>query len=168
MTDPEAVSVETIAREAWSHTETNGASLSVDADARIVADPDRLTRLFENLMRNSVEHGSTGSRAEPDDAIGHGTAANDEGDDVASLTITVGIADETSTGVTIYLADDGVGIPDAEQDWVLDSGYTTDEDGTGLGLAIVEGIADAHDWDVSVTDSETGGARFEISGISKQ
>ena len=168
VTDPEAVSVETIAREAWSHTETNGASLSVDADARIVADPDRLTRLFENLMRNSVEHGSTGSRAEPDDAIDHGTAANDEGDDVASLTITVGIADETSTGVTIYLADDGVGIPDAEQDWVLDSGYTTDEDGTGLGLAIVEGIADAHDWDVSVTDSETGGARFEISGISKQ
>ena len=168
VTDPEAVSVEAIARDAWRHTETNGAMLSVDGDVRIVADPDRLTRLFENLMRNSVEHGSTGSRAEPDDAIDHGTATNGEGDDMASLTVTVGIADETSTGVTIYVADDGVGIPDAERDHVLDSGYTTDENGTGLGLAIVEGIADAHDWDVSVTDSETGGARFEIGGISKQ
>ena len=152
VTDPEPVSVDAIAREAWSHTETDGATLSVDADTQVVADPDRLTRLFENLIRNSVDHG---------------TESNGEGD-AASLEITVGVTDETSTGATVYVADDGVGIPDAEQGQVLEDGYTTDDDGTGLGLAIVEQIADAHDWEVLVTDSETGGARVEISGISKQ
>jgi len=152
VTDPEPVSVDTIAREAWSHTETNGAMLSVEADAQIVADPDRLTRLFENLMRNSVDHG---------------TDSNGEGD-AEPLEITVGLTDETSTGATVYVADNGIGIPDAEQGRVLEDGYTTDDDGTGLGLAIVEQIADAHDWAVMVTDSETGGARVEITGISKE
>ncbi|WP_162551650.1 ATP-binding protein [Halohasta litchfieldiae] len=51
---------------------------------------------------------------------------------------------------------------------MLEDGYTTDADGTGLGLAIVEQIADAHGWTVSVTDSHTGGARFEIGNISKE
>jgi PAS domain S-box-containing protein len=149
VTEPESVSVETVAREAWGHTETNGASLSVDGDTQIIADPDRLTRLFENLFRNSIDHGT-------------------ENTDSGSLGITVGIADETSTTATIYVADDGLGIPDDEQNRVLEDGYTTDDDGTGLGLAIVEQIVDAHDWTVSVTDSHTGGARFEIGNISKE
>jgi len=94
VTEPEAVSVDTIAREAWDHTEANGASLSVDGDTKIVADPDRLTRLFENLFRNSVEHGT-----------------ETKGDDSTpeSLAITVGTADETSTKSTLYVADDGLG-----------------------------------------------------------
>jgi len=109
--------------------------------------------LFENLFRNSVEHGT-----------------ETKGDDSTpeSLAITVGTADETSTKSTLYVADDGVGIPDDKQDRVLEDGYTTDADGTGLGLAIVEQIADAHGWTVSVTDSHTGGARFEIGNISKE
>lgn len=149
VTEPEPVSIETTARTAWSHTETNGASLSVDCEPEINADPGRLTRLFENLFRNAVDHG-TGETMEP-----------------AALTITVGIADETPTKATIYVADDGVGIPEADQERVLEGGYTTDDEGTGLGLAIVGQIADAHGWQVAVTDSESGGARFEISGISK-
>ena len=36
---------------------------------------------------------------------------------------------------------------------------------TGLGLRIVDEIADAHGWDVRVTDGSTGGTRFEITGV---
>jgi signal transduction histidine kinase len=46
-------------------------------------------------------------------------------------------------------------------------GYTSSEDGTGFGLSIVEQIVDAHDWSIDVTDSEEGGARFEITGVTQ-
>ncbi|MEA1932514.1 MAG: histidine kinase N-terminal 7TM domain-containing protein [Euryarchaeota archaeon] len=160
VTEPEPISVETIAREAWDHTETNGAALSIDGDARIIADPDRLTRLFENLMRNAIDHGTDGT------ADGDGDAG--EADESAPLTIAVGIGEETPTKATIYVADDGVGIPESDRDRVLEDGYSTDDDGTGLGLAIVDQIVDAHGWTMAVTDSDSGGARFEIGDISKQ
>jgi signal transduction histidine kinase len=80
----------------------------------------------------------------------------------------------TTDGVTItvgdlpdgfYLEDDGPGIPESERDTVFDAGYTTSEDGTGFGLRIVERIAEAHGWSVRAGESETGGARFEITGV---
>lgn len=39
------------------------------------------------------------------------------------------------------------------------------ETGTGFGLSIVKQIVDAHDWDIHVTEGQTGGTRFEISGV---
>ena len=148
VTDPEPVSVETIAEESWTHVETDGGRLEIADDVTVLADPTRLTRLFENLFRNAIEHGA-------------------EARDESALTVTVSVADEQSSSVTLAVADDGVGIPDDEQDAVLEDGYTTGEDGTGLGLAIVEQIATAHGWTVSVTDSKTGGACFEIGEVSK-
>ncbi len=148
VTDPETVSIPAIAREAWDHTETKGATLTVETDAELTADPERLTRLFENLFRNAIDHGV------PEDSP-------------ESLTISVGLTDVTGTTATLYVEDDGVGIPDDKQAEVLEDGYTTDAEGTGLGLAIVGQIAEAHGWEVSVTDSDSGGARFEISGVSK-
>ena len=149
VTDPETVSVEAIAREAWDHTETKGASLSVETDSEINADPVRLTRLYENLFRNAIDHG-TETDTTPD-----------------TLSIVVGVRDQTTAKTTLYIDDDGVGIPAEKREEVLEDGYTTDAGGTGFGLAIVSQIADAHGWDVSVTDSDRGGARFEISGVSK-
>ena len=146
VTDLETVDVETVARQAWGYTETNGASLTVETNGSIRADPTRLTRLFENLFRNAVDHAAA---------------------DPANLEITVGVDDGESANTTLYVADNGVGIPAADQQTVLESGYSTDETGTGLGLAIVTEIAEAHDWELSVTDSETGGARFEISSVSR-
>jgi len=37
--------------------------------------------------------------------------------------------------------------------------------GTGFGLAIVAEMVTAHGWTIQVTESETGGARFEILGV---
>ncbi|MFB6217624.1 MAG: sensor histidine kinase, partial [Halobacteriaceae archaeon] len=48
----------------------------------------------------------------------------------------------------------------------FESGYTTTDAGTGFGLAIVAEIAAAHGWAVGVTESASGGARFEITGVT--
>ncbi|WP_435073671.1 PAS domain S-box protein [Halorubrum sp. HHNYT27] len=66
-----------------------------------------------------------------------------------------------------YVADDGPGVPEERRDEVFESGYTTSEAGTGFGLAIVERIAEAHGWEVTLTESESGGARFEFHGVDR-
>jgi signal transduction histidine kinase len=69
------------------------------------------------------------------------------------------------TIVTIYVADDGCGIPADAREAIFASGYTTAEEGTGFGLAIVGEIVEAHGWTIDVTESTEGGARFEIRGV---
>jgi PAS domain S-box-containing protein len=66
-----------------------------------------------------------------------------------------------------YVADDGPGIDPSEREKVLSSGYTTSETGTGFGLAIVQRIAEAHGWEVDVTEGDLGGARFEFTGVER-
>ena len=121
----------------WGVVATSGATLEIEDDVTIRADPDRAEHICENLLRNAVEHG---------------------GDDV---TIRIGQADAE----TIYFADDGPGIPDGQRDEVFDAGYTSEREGTGLGLAIVQRLAEAHGWEVTLTKSESGGARFEFTGV---
>jgi signal transduction histidine kinase len=131
--ETESVGLESVATDAWNHVVTDGATLSIDGTMTLQADRSRLTQLFENLFRNAVEHASAG------------------------VTITVGRGEEG-----FYVADDGPGIPEDRREEVFDPGRSTREDGTGFGLAIVREIAQAHDWTVEITESETGGARFEI------
>lgn len=119
---------------AWEHVDTGDAILDIESSSTLVANEDRLTRLFENLFRNSVEHGG----------------------DIP--TIRVGTLDSGG----FYVEDDGPGIPEKNREEIFDRGVTTEDDGTGFGLAIVDVIVGAHDWSITVTDSETGGARFEI------
>jgi PAS domain S-box-containing protein len=132
----ETVSLETLVSKSWASVETPEATLETDVNGAIRADESRLRRVFENLMRNAVEH--------------EGTA----------VTVTVG---ELPDG--FYVEDDGSGIPEADREAVFGVGFSTAEDGTGFGLSIVEQIIEAHDWEIEVTESETGGARFEISGV---
>ena len=66
-----------------------------------------------------------------------------------------------------YVADDGPGIDADERGQVFENGYTTSETGTGFGLSIVQRIAEAHGWDVTVTEGERGGARFEFTGVDR-
>nr|WP_079991684.1 ATP-binding protein [Halobaculum gomorrense] len=64
-----------------------------------------------------------------------------------------------------YIEDDGPGIPENKREDVFDAGYSTAEDGAGFGLSIVKHVAEAHGWEIQVTDGSEGGARFEITGI---
>jgi signal transduction histidine kinase len=121
----------------------------------VTADATRLQQLFENLFRNSVEHGSTNDRRaeRAGDTAEHGSHAAD------TLTVSLGRLDDDEG---FYLADDGPGIDPERRDRIFELGHTDADGGSGLGLAIVREITDAHGWTVTVTASDSGGARFDI------
>jgi len=133
--DPEPVSLVETATRAWRSLPTADATLVVDDDAVVIADPERLQTVFENLFRNSIDHGHEG--------------------------VTVAV-EPTTDGFAV--SDDGPGIPEDERESVFDRGFTTSDDGTGFGLAIVETVAEGHGWTVSVAESEAGGVRFVFDG----
>jgi len=159
--ETEPTSLETAARRAWALVDERGATLDVTADMALRADPGRLTRALENLFRNSVEHGSTGNRAEPDDAVEHGSTT--DGVPAESLQVRIGTLPD---GEGFYVADDGPGLPPGTRERAFDPGFTTVADGTGLGLAIVHRIFEAHGWSVEAGESEAGGARFTVRGVT--
>lgn len=134
--DVESVSLTEITENCWRNVPTARAELTVATERTIRADRSALRQLLENLIRNAVEHGGE----EP--------------------TVTVG---DLADG--FYVADGGPGIPADERDQVFEAGHSTAEDGTGFGLMIVAEIVDGHGWEIRVTDSEDGGARFEITGV---
>jgi len=150
--ETEPVDIGRLAESCWATVETGNAEVIVDTDQTLSVDTGRLRQLFENLFRNAVEHGSTGSQnaERSGDAIEHG------GNDV---TVRIGTLTDG-----FYVEDDGPGIPAEDRDQVFDHGFTTDEDGTGFGLNIVAEIVTAHGWEISVTEGTEGGARFEITG----
>ena len=150
--DTRPVDLVTLTESCWRTVATGDATLVTDVGRTVDADPGRLRRLLENLMKNSVEHGSTSSQASPDNAVEHG------GDGV---TVRIG---ELETG--FYVEDDGPGIPADEHGAVFEAGHTTGDGNTGFGLAIVSEVVDAHGWTITVTESDAGGARFEITGVT--
>jgi signal transduction histidine kinase len=135
--EPETVTLSNLAKRCWRNVATARATLEFEQSATVRADPDRVQHLFENLFRNAIEHGGP------------------------EVTVRIGALPDG-----FYVEDDGPGVPDDERDTVLDAGYSTTQDGTGFGLAIVKQIGDAHGWDVSVTESTDGGARFEVTGVN--
>ncbi|QPV61245.1 hypothetical protein I7X12_10730 [Halosimplex litoreum] len=135
--DPEPVSLAAVAERAWESVETEAATLTVDADLTVRADAAMLRRVFENLYRNAVEHGES------------------------SVHVRVGTTEDG-----LFVEDDGPGIPPDERESVLEAGVTTNRHGTGYGLQIVDSIVAAHGWTLTVTESATGGARFEITGVT--
>ncbi len=136
MGEKESLSLEAVATESWQWVDTDTAELAFEGDLETInADRNRLNSLLENLFTNAVTHGGTG------------------------ITVTVGALDGEDG---FYVEDDGDGIPEQKQQNVFEHGYTTSPDGTGLGLSIVEGIATAHEWEVTMTDSSAGGVRLEF------
>ncbi|WP_336001092.1 two-component system sensor histidine kinase NtrB [Halorientalis halophila] len=148
--ETEPVSLDRIAREAWALVDTGDAVLTVTTDHRVSADPSRLQQLFENLFRNSVEHGSP----------------TDGSEFVASETpvsVRVGLV-YRGEGVPdgFYVADDGPGIPADRRESVFEYGTSGTDEGTGLGLAIVKDVVDAHGWRIRVADGQWPGERTRV------
>ncbi|MFC7201921.1 ATP-binding protein [Haloferax namakaokahaiae] len=138
-----------VAQRAWRHVETDDGTLEIVEELRFDADPSLVAHIFENLFRNAVEHSSTDGRdSSPDEAVW----------------VRVGPLDQRSG---FYIEDDGPGIPADARERVLEPGFTTNREngGTGLGLPIVKQVVDAHGWDIDITESADGGARFEFSEV---
>lgn len=149
--EPEPTDIGPIIETAWDGAGTPEASLAYETVPTVGADPDRLCELFENLLRNAVEHGGGAGDGGTD------TAGGDESDGVS---VRVGPLDDG-----LYVEDDGPGISDEIGDEVFDHGVTTARNGSGYGLSIVRTIVNAHGWELSLATSDTGGARFEITQI---
>ena len=113
------------------------ATLVTATDQTILADRQRLRRMLENMLRNAVEHGGEG--------------------------VTVRLGDLPDG---FFVEDDGPGIPEEIRERIFETGFSTSATGTGFGLSIAREIAEAHGWSIRVTESETGGARFEITGVT--
>lgn len=145
VTDPEPVDIESVAADSREMVATESLAVDVVEEFTVLGDLERLQQLLENLLANAVEHGVTDH------------ARTDGGD--ASVTVRIGRLDDG-----FYVEDDGTGIPESERDTVVEPGYTTTDDGTGFGLAIVDEIADAHGWELTISDGADGGARFAFHG----
>ena len=114
-------------------------------------DADRLDQVFFNLVDNALRHSRPPSRGED----GHG------------LHVRVCAALE-DRNVCLTVADDGQGIPLADQPHVFERFYRVHKDrlrasgGTGLGLSIVKHIVRAHGGEVSVDSVPGSGAAFHV------
>ncbi len=135
----EACDAARIARRCWDYVHPGTSAVLVTHEVVVQANPPRLERLIENLLRNALAHGGPEVR------------------------ITVGGGPDS-----FFVEDDGPGIPAEERESIFVPGYSSNEAGSGLGLSITAAIAEAHGWDLSVVDGRTGGARFEITSVQRE
>jgi len=139
--DIQWVDLKELCEECRQNVSTINSEVNIEIDCEILADPSRLMQLIENLVVNSIKHG---------------------GDEV---TVTIG---ETDSQAGFFIADDGEGISEQKRKQVFEKGFTCNSEGTGFGLAIVKEIVDAHNWRINIEDSQTGGAKFEISCVDQR
>lgn len=80
------------------------------------------------------------------------------------ITISVNIKKEKGSEKIIFtIEDNGPGFPEEETEKVFEKFYrlkTSVTGGTGLGLSIVKGFVEAHKGTITLSNSESGGARF--------
>ncbi|MCX4905317.1 HAMP domain-containing sensor histidine kinase [Streptomyces sp. NBC_00878] len=114
----------------------------VDAEpVQVAGSRGQLARVLGNLLDNAQRHTRS------------------------SVVVTVRRAGEWAV---LGVADDGAGVPAAERDRVferfvrLDESRTRDDGGAGLGLAIARDVAVRHGGSLTVRETPTGGALFEL------
>ena len=112
-------------------------------DGTLEADPDRLTQVLRNLVRNAVAHTNPGDQ--------------------------VSVAAQAHDGrLEISVSDSGPGIPPDQLEHIferfhrLDQGRSRDRGGSGLGLAIARAIVEAHGGRIHAGSTPGHGATFRV------
>jgi PAS domain S-box-containing protein len=125
-------------------TQTSSHTFELDFPADFPpswGDPERLREVLTNLVSNAVKYSPEGG------------------------TVWVG-GRMDQTGATIYVADQGIGIPAEEQDRIferfhrVESGLHRSTEGAGLGLYLVKAIVEAHGGRVWVESAPSRGSIF--------
>jgi two-component system sensor histidine kinase BaeS len=104
----------------------------------IKADPDRLSQLFRNLLRNSLQYTDPGG----------------------GLTVTLA---QSADRILVDFQDTPPGVPEGAQERLFDRLYRLDQSrnrhtgGAGLGLAIAKNVVEAHGGRISAQPSPSGG-----------
>ncbi len=121
-------------------------SLKLDAPQDLpdgTFDPSRIRQVLGNLIDNAIRHTRPGGK------------------------ITLGARAEADS-ITLWVADDGEGIPPEDLPHVFDRFYRADPSrsrnntGSGLGLSISRRLVEMHSGSISVTSKLGHGARFTI------
>ncbi|MCA9871071.1 MAG: hypothetical protein KC487_11940, partial [Anaerolineae bacterium] len=107
----------------------------------VLADEARIRQVIDNLISNAIKYS-------PDGGV-----------------IRIG-AWHDSHGITVYIADEGIGIPPAEQSRLFESFYRVDSGmrrqtkGAGLGLYLSKAIVEAHNGQIWVRSAPGQGSTF--------
>jgi two-component system nitrogen regulation sensor histidine kinase NtrY len=115
-----------------------------ETPVEVSCDRRQVGQALTNLMQNALE------------AI-EARRANGDGKGVDGR-IVIEI-ERTDEAVAVRVSDNGIGLPLAERDRLMEPYVTTREKGTGLGLAIVQKIMEDHGGRIELDDREGGGAR---------
>jgi two-component system sensor histidine kinase PhoQ len=116
---------------------------SIDADCVFMGDENDLLEIFGNLIDNAFKH--------------------------AKSQIVIK-ATQQNACLSIYIEDDGLGVPQQQAKDIFKRGSRLDESkqGQGIGLSIVENIVSSYDGTIDLERSELGGALFIIHFHSKR
>lgn len=114
-----------------------------DSIPPVIADKEKITQVFENLLTNAVKYTPSGGK----------------------ITISCYNLDGAPKGkVKICVADTGIGIPEEVQKNIFDDFYHFDPrhkyKGIGLGLSIVKSILDAHKEEIEIKSERNKGSIF--------
>jgi signal transduction histidine kinase len=116
--------------------------LDCPEDLRVVADPDRLLQVVDNLLNNAIQHSPPGTL--------------------------VRIVVRGNGHATIEVVDDGPGLPPGFQAHAFERFHRAEKarsresGGTGLGLSIVRAIVEAHGGTADIVNRPEGGARATV------
>ena len=126
-------------------SESKGISVTTTElpDVVVLGDGEQLIMAIHNLLENAINYSPENTKVS------------------VSSTISDGI-------VEIIVADQGIGIPEGEQDRIFERFYRVDParsretGGTGLGLSIVKHVASKHGGEVKVWSSPNVGSSFAL------
>ncbi len=140
-----AIFLEQIADENYGMLQKKGMTCAVDAQDGLLieGDPDKLARVFENLLRNAVAYGSENTQILIQARGGHGRT-------------------------TIVFTNEGPQIPQKKLEMIFERFYRADDSrssktgGSGLGLAIAKQIVELHGGTITAA-SDQKNTRFIVT-----
>ena len=140
-----SIFLEQIADENYAMLQKKGMTCAVDAQEGLMieGDPDKLARVFENLLRNAVAYGSENTQILIQARGGHGRT-------------------------TIVFTNEGPQIPQKKLEMIFERFYRADDSrssktsGSGLGLAIAKQVVELHGGTITAA-SDRKNTRFIVT-----